>query len=355
MLDDKSVTSYHVMHDYLYGTELETYSFFRIPKALFEHPLYSGMSAEAKLLYGCFLDRASLSSVNDWKDNQGRIFIVFQFEDIKRVLGCSNHKASKVLSELENEYDLIDRKKQGLSKPNLIYVKRILEEKLNSDSQNSEKQNSISSENRVTEVQNSEVKNSVNQSSRTTKNEVTELRKSESNNTNINKTNMNKTNKNNTESTSSGYADDETEKRIQYKKYFEENLSVNQLIEEYPEKEEILKEIVEVILDTMCSKCKTIRIAKDDKPKDVVHSQFMKLNDNHIRYVLDVLENSSNVKNMKQYILTTIYNASLTIKNYIASKNNISSEKEVVIKDYFGYFAPETNNRELLDNILWSL
>ena len=79
MLDDKSVTSYHVMHDYLYGTELETYSFFRIPKALFEHPLYSGMSAEAKLLYGCFLDRASLSSVNDWKDNQGRIFIVFQF------------------------------------------------------------------------------------------------------------------------------------------------------------------------------------------------------------------------------------------------------------------------------------
>lgn len=352
MLDDKFVTSYHVKHDYLYGSEMETYSFFRIPKALFEHPLYAGMSAEAKLLYGCFLDRASLSSVNDWKDKKGRIYIVFQFEDMKRILGCSNHKVSKVLTELETEYDLIDRKKQGLSKPNLIYVKRILEERQNSNSQNSEKQSSRSEENRATELQYSESESSVNQSSGTTENEATELRKTESNNTNINKTN-----KNNTESTSSEDANDEAEKRRQYEEYFKENLLVEQLVEEYPAKREILHEIVDVILDTMCSNCKTIRIAKDDKPKDVVHSQFMKLNDNHIRYVLDVLENSSNVRNMKQYILTTLYNAAMTINNYITSKNNISykkNESKIPI-NRFDYFGPETKNREMLDTILNSL
>lgn len=352
MLNNKSEVGYQVKNDYLYGNEAEMSSFFRIPKALIEHPLYSGMSAEAKLLYGCFLDRASLSGVNDWKDRQGRIYIVFQFEDIKRILGCSNQKASKVLTELEIEYDLIDRKKQGFSKPNLIYVKKVLAEAIASDVKMYENQNSVCEENRVTEILKSEVESSKNQSFRNTKIEATELRKSYSNNTNINKTNIN-----NTESTFTVSENDGRERRRKYEKYFEKNLSVKQLVEEYPTKKEILYEVFEVILDAMCSNSKTIRIAKDDKPRDIVHSQFMKLNANHIRYVLEVLENSSNIRNMKQYILTTLYNASMTINNYITSKNNGSCEKEEikVLKDHFGYFGPETNNRELLNAILGNL
>ena len=80
----------------------------------------------------------------------------------------------------------------------------------------------------------------------------------------------------------------------------------------------------------------------------------MKINVNHIRYVVEVLETSYNVRNMKQYILTTLYNAALTVNNYITVQQNSISKKEEKkkTKDYFGYFGPETKNEELLNTIL---
>lgn len=317
-----------IRHDYLYGDETELYSFYKIPKLLIENVLYSAMSAEAKLLYAVFLDRASLSASNGWKDDNGRIYIIYQLEDIMRAMGCGNQKAVKILAELENKYGLIERKKQGFCKPNLIYVKSISRVVLNSHLQECE--NHISGSVKITS---------------------TEVLKPHTNYTNINKTNINKTE---STSTSIKSENDEMEKRIKYKNYFDKNLSVEQLVEEHPTKREILYEIVDVILDTMCSNSKTIRIAKDDKPKDIVHSQFMKLNANHIRYVLDVLEHSSDIRNMKQYILTTLYNAAMTINNYITSQHNKTCVKEEIKKpsDYFGYFGPETKNEELLNAIL---
>ena len=184
------------------------------------------------------------------------------------------------------------------------------------------------------------------------RNEVAELRNSNSNNTNINNTNIN-----NTESISSETNEEEMQRRKKFEKYFEESLSIKQLLEEHPTKKEILQEIFDVVLDVMCSNSDTIRIAKDEKLKDIVHSQFMKLNENHIRHVLDVIENSSNIRNMKQYIITTLYNASMTINTYMTSQRNSICEKEENMKpkDYFGYFGPETKNEELLNEILSKL
>lgn len=321
--NDKGCCLYH---EYLYGNEAELYAFYRLPKALIENKLYVGMSAEAKLLYSLFLDRAALSAINNWKDDQGRIYIIFQVEEIMRVMGCGNQKAAKILVELEHRYGLIERKKQGFCKPNIIYVKSVTSVVLNSHLHTCE--NHISGSVKITSP---------------------EVLKSHTNNTNYNNTNINNTNP-----TTSEMVEDMFEQRNKYEKYFTDNLSMEKLIDEFPDKKEILREIVEVILETMCSSCKTIRIAKEDKPREVVHSRFMKLEAEHIRYVLEVLENSSNIRNMKQYILTTLYNASMTINNYITSKNNGSCEKEEIkaLKDHFGYFGPETNNRELLNAIL---
>lgn len=82
-------------------------------------------------------------------------------------------------------------------------------------------------------------------------------------------------------------------------------------------------EIMELILDTVCSKRKTIRIAGDDKPLEVVKSRFMKLDYSHISYVLSCLkENSTQVRNIKQYLLAALYNAPLTISNYYQAMYN---------------------------------
>ena len=72
------------MNDYYYGEQIDNFTFYRVPKALFTIPRYKTLSAEAKILYGLLLDRAALSTRNGWKDEQGRIFIYYTVKKITR-------------------------------------------------------------------------------------------------------------------------------------------------------------------------------------------------------------------------------------------------------------------------------
>ena len=107
--------------DYFYGQAGELFSFYRIPKALFQEPRFQSLSTDAKTLYGILLDRMSLSVKNGWLDEQNRVFIIFTIEDVKRALCCADNKATKLLRELE-KFGLIERKRRGLGKPSLVYT-----------------------------------------------------------------------------------------------------------------------------------------------------------------------------------------------------------------------------------------
>ena len=104
--------------DYFYGQVGELFSFYRIPKALFLESRFQNLSTDAKTLYGILLDRMSLSAKNGWLDEQGRVFIIFTIEDVKRALCCADNKATKLLRELE-EFGLIERKRRGLDDPKM--------------------------------------------------------------------------------------------------------------------------------------------------------------------------------------------------------------------------------------------
>jgi hypothetical protein len=108
--------------DYFYGQAGELFSFFRIPKALFQEQRFQDLSTDAKTLYGILLDRMSLSVKNEWFDKKGRVFIIFTIEDVKRTLRCADNKATRLLRELE-KFGLIERKRRGQGKPCLVYVK----------------------------------------------------------------------------------------------------------------------------------------------------------------------------------------------------------------------------------------
>ena len=69
--------------DYFYGQAGELFSFFRIPKALFQEQRFQNLSTDAKTLYGILLDRMSLSVKNEWFDKKGRVFIIFTIEDVR--------------------------------------------------------------------------------------------------------------------------------------------------------------------------------------------------------------------------------------------------------------------------------
>lgn len=111
------------MFDYFYGQSGEMFSYFRVPKILFRDIKFKDLSTDAKTLYGILLDRMSLSAKNHWLDEQSRVYIIFTTEEIMEALSCANQKACRLMLELEKDAGLIERKRQGLGKPSLIYVK----------------------------------------------------------------------------------------------------------------------------------------------------------------------------------------------------------------------------------------
>ena len=115
------------MLDYIYSEQASQYAYYRIPKILFTDDRYRDISTDAKVLYGLLLDRVSLSIKNKWVDDQNRVFIIFSLADVQESLNCGPQKATALFRELEKKAGLIERKRQGLGKPNLIYVKNFCE------------------------------------------------------------------------------------------------------------------------------------------------------------------------------------------------------------------------------------
>ena len=111
--------------------------------------------------------------------------------------------------------------------------------------------------------------------------------------------------------------------RESYRELMLENIEYDILIQNERMDRDRLDELVELMVDTVCSRRETIRIAGDDYPAEVVKSRFLKLNSSHIEYVLDRMrENTTYVRNIKKYLLAALYNAPATIDSYYASLVN---------------------------------
>ena len=111
--------------DYYYGIEAEQFSFYRVPRLLIKDKRFKELSSDAKLLYGLMLDRMALSMKNGWFDSENRAYIHYTLENIMEDLNCAKEKCSKILAELDSKkgIGLIEKKRQGLGKPDIIYVK----------------------------------------------------------------------------------------------------------------------------------------------------------------------------------------------------------------------------------------
>lgn len=114
--------------NYFTAAEAGQYTFYRIPKALFTEKQFQSLSCEAKVLYGMMLDRMGLSIQNQWFDSQGRAYIIFTVENVMEVMGCQSQKAVRLMKELDtvDGIGLIEKKRMGLGRPNLIYVKNFM-------------------------------------------------------------------------------------------------------------------------------------------------------------------------------------------------------------------------------------
>ena len=277
------------MFDYFYGQSGEMFSYFRVPKILFRDIRFKDLSTDAKTLYGILLDRMSLSVKNGWLDGQGRVYIIFPIQEVMDALGCADNKATKLFRELENA-GLVERKRRGLGKPNLIYVKSFADQRyLNRDKNDSG--NADSGEQ--------------------------DAAKQRRNKTEWNNTEMSETDPFFSEK------GDGVDERTRLEDYFSQSLEVDLLLRLCPDDEDTIYQIVDLLVDTCSTNRKMLRITGDDKPAEVVRSRLKKLNADHIRFVLDSLaENTAPVRNMKQYLLAMLYNAPTTMNLYYQNKTN---------------------------------
>ena len=335
-----------IQFDYFRGMEAEQYSFYRVPKVLFTAECFKSLSCEAKVLYGLMLDRMSLSIKNRWFDEEDRVYIIFTVEEIAELLNCGTQKAVKLMKELDDNQGigLIEKKRLGLGKPNVIYVKNfILKEKRSSEqigkvpenlgnTQNSENHNSRIVKTTNQEFPESQFKNDENHTSRIVEITTQEVPKSQSNNTDINNTDINNTDFNETDSIQSYLSpsagevrpvgEDVIERMETYRALLQENIDY-ECFPDRREKEDV-DELIELMVEIlMMPDDSVVRIGGADKPVSVVKSRFLKLTYSHIEYVLFSLHrNTSKVANIKAYLLTTLYNSSMTMNHYYQAEVN---------------------------------
>ena len=284
------------MHDYYYGSEADQFSFYRIPKELFTNDEYRHLSTDSKFLYGLLLNRMDLSARNGWFDDMGRVYIIYTTEEIMEVLNCADNKATKLMNELEEKFGLIERKRQGQGKPNLIYVKNFLTmENSNADGQ-----------------QTSRFLNRENHDSGNADTTILEPLKSRASNNDTNNTDNNDTDR--------IYQEDGCDpmvKHTEYREYFEKSLELDLFRKNHPYHIGEINELEDLLVDVCSSTAKTIRISGDDKPREVVKNRLMKMDSTHLEYVLNCLDNNTTeIRNIRQYLLATLYNATMTIDNY---------------------------------------
>ena len=193
-----------IQFDYFHGMEAGQYSFYRIPKMLFTAECFRSLSCEAKVLYGLMLDRMGLSIKNRWIDEEDRVYIVFTVEETAELMNCGMQKAVKLIKELDADkgIGLIEKKRLGLGKPNVIYVKNfmireepILPEEEETAGKNRTDNNHNGGVVKITdqELLKSQFKNDENHNSGVVKAAIQEFPKSQPNNTEFNKTDFSET------------------------------------------------------------------------------------------------------------------------------------------------------------------
>ena len=329
--------------DYYYGVQSEQFSFYRIPRLLIKDQHFKGLSSDAKLLYGLMLDRMALSMKNHWLDNENRAYIIYSISNVMDDINCSKPTCVKIMKELDS-FGLIERKRKGLGKPDIIYVKNfaVLEDSQEQDEESSDAADTfeenkpvmgnenITSEGKQDELPEVKDFNFWNEKTLTSGGkeslplEVKNLAPNYNNN-NYNNQSYNYINQSYQSNLSSqvdqackdeidtiGNTDayiQQIKKNLDYDFYMTNDVA-------YMDKD-LLKELFVIICDVVCTKSETIKISGYVYSCDYVRSKFLRLTSNHVMYVMDCIKNTTTkIANIKAYLLVALFNAPSTIDHY---------------------------------------
>lgn len=336
--------------DYYYGAEAEQFSFYRVPRLLIKDKRFKGLSSDAKLLYGLMLDRMALSMKNGWLDEENKAYIHYTIENIMEDLGCAKATCAKVLAELDSKkgIGLIEKKRQGLGKPDIIYVKNFVLSEPSEPVMEEEKAIESPINTAVsTEVQNLNFQKSKKQDSRSSESEPPEVQNLNSNYNNISYTDKSyiypiyPSEQEAEESEQEKAMDDKIDTMDDAHAYMElikKNIAYDYHMK-YGECQDrkLYEELYEVICEIVCVRRKTVKVNGEEYPYELVKSKFLKLTGAHLEYVIICMqETATKITNIRSYMITALYNAPSTINHYYQQEvmhdmyGGEWSEKEIV-------------------------
>jgi len=298
-------------------SENTQFHFVQLPMELITNPVFNHIPMDAKVIYSLMLFRMHLSTKNGWIDEMGRVYIIFRVEDVMEYLNCKKDKALEILKILDNKTvktkrgtivgaGLIERKRRGLGQPDIIFIKKFTDflNQGNSDLQKSE--NPTSGDRNIHSV---------------------ELDKTDPKYHDMSKKSMSQTPSypsTVTYSHTGGKVSDAQDDVIDemdsnaYTELIKENTGYDAMQVSLPLTTlETFNELVHLVCDVVTHPQKSIKIHGIDYNYETVKSRFLKLNQSHLLYVCSPLaDTSSNIRNIRNYMLTALYNAPDTIKTY---------------------------------------
>ena len=274
--------------------------YYQIPQELFVNRLYKEkLNSDSKILYAFLLDRLSLSQKNHWFDKDGRVYLIFTREEVQNKLCLSEKTVTKAFKQL-TDVNLIAEKRQGLGKPNLIYIGKIQHENIKN----------------FVDMENLQVLNSKNYGSAEVENTILDMENLPTINPNNIKTNIINTESINPQSN-------------------EENISLNNVKEKCKlndftkEEQSILEDVIDRLYYADNLKVGNV-IINNSK----ILSKISLINKDNLIQLLDIARNNNSIKNITSYLVICLYN-NLGNSNINIATNNIANNKTTIYnRDY---------------------
>ena len=260
--------------DYYKNNEILENSYYQIPQELFINKLYKEkLNSDSKILYAFLLDRLSLSQKNHWFDELNRVYLIFTREEVQDKLCLSEKTVTKAFKQL-TDTNLIAEKRQGLGKPNLIYVSKIQHEEIITN----------------IEQKNLQVLNSKNYGSREVKNTILDAEKFPTINPNNIKTNITNTDSINPQNNNVCISLNAVKEKSQLNDFSKEEQTM-------------LEDVIERLYYADILKVGSVIITNSK-----ILSKLALINKNNLIQLLDIAKSSNNIKNITNYLMICLYN-----------------------------------------------
>ena len=325
---------------YCYEQRPKFSTYFAIPYEFLKDGPFQELSLQAKFLYGVLFDRMGLAQKYNWIDEENRIYIIYQISQIEKDLKISKKQAIRYLKELE-EIGLVEKKRLGFNRPNILYVKHFLEEEMKGECNGSDRSGSSG---HFGEAENGTSRSVQMYFSESADNGTTEGRKHTL--LEVPETELyNQTKYSHTINQPISHhplLEGTGEEMEEIKEQIKQNLNADQLMNEQPKDKDLIEGMIDLMAEVLMTSEEVVWVGKKAMHAMFVRNRLLALKKEHIQYILKGLEKAGDITNVRQYLITALFNAplALEIQNRTSHDGKTVQTEQTTCRTKFQNYPP---------------